>query len=179
MQCNREDNPVCTFLWLCYFYKRFGSSFWGKEKGKVQKPATIQQLVMMQDSPLLWQEVLWSQSVHSHQSPHPLSRCPVTCLPRLFFKTLGDWAFSRVKWIWPFPNAPQLQPTHGVWAHLGSTAAPGPLWHACRLSPAQGGICLLLQLCSQEHVGNYPLPSPAGDSKSPAVHSTLSCTCRT
>lgn len=104
----------------------------------------------------------------------------LTCLPRLFSKTLGDWAFSRVKWIWPFPNTPQLQATQGVWAHtLASKLLQSPCdrpagWlsptqEGCAcccssvLRPVLGNVCSLPQCVTQRAQQHSPhSPAPAG-----------------
>lgn len=152
-----EDNSVCSFLWLCYFNKRFGTSFWGEEKGKVQRSATIQQLQS-------WCKTHPCYDGGATLSPATTSTVQVpwhlACLPKLFFRTLGDWVFSRIRWIWPFPNTPHLQCKQGVWAlapELSCDSSAGWAWHregcACWCSSVLrttlGNLCSLPQRVTQ------------------------------
>lgn len=184
MQHNRGQS--CSHLSVVVLYLQeiwFKLLGWRKRKSTKASNNTAA-TAMMQDSPLLCQEFLWSQSAHSHQSPRSLSRspCHLTCFPRLFFKTLGNWAFSRVKWIWPFPNTPQLQPTQGVWAHTlapklfqgpcdrpaaepdtgrdvpaGAALSSGPCWQMSAPFPSawlkEPSSTLLASLCLQDIMG--------------------------
>lgn len=163
MQRNAEDNPVSTFLQLCYFYKRFGSSFWSEEKRKVRRPATIQQLQSWWKTHLPYDKKFYGARLHILTSHH--AHCPGALSPNL-----SSQALLQNCWAWAFstePNESDLSlivpscNSHGVWAHtLASNLFQGPCdGPAGWLSPAQGGLFLLVQLCPQDLVGKRLLPS--------------------
>lgn len=183
MQCNAEDNPVSTFLQLCYFYKRFGSSFWGEEKRKVRRPATIQQLQSWWKTHLPYDKRFYGASLHILTSHH--IHCPGALSPNLSSQALlqncWDWAFSTE------PNESDLSlivPSCN--SYLVFEHTPWPL--SCSRVPVMGlqagwaqhreGCACWCSSVLRTLLGNA-CSLPQCDSKNPGVHSSLACTCRT
>lgn len=129
MQCNTAGDPVCTFLLLCYFHKKFGSSFWGEQKSTRSSNKTAAS-AKTQNSPSLRHKVLWIWSAHSPPGNTSAARVPwhPTCLLRLFYKTVEDCTFSTESLIYlslVFPPAAPL--AHGICStHLGLQADTAP-----------------------------------------------------